>query len=537
MKKIISLLLSILLVTMCFVGCDNQANNDQQENNGNQGSENSQSNEPKKGGTIVVGIAQDPQSFNPNAKSDDILFDIGQNIFSRLIKLNNNQELVPDLAESYNISDDGKEITFNLRKGVKWHDGVDFTSKDVKWTFDQIINENGQIKSNLSSVESIEAPDEYTIVFKLTQNDSNLLSYLGWYGCMIMPAHLYEGTDWLSNPANKSPVGTGPFKFVEYQSGVSVTLERNDDYFGQVPYLDKIIYSIIPDSNTALQAFYNGELDILGVNPPLSEMPNLEANKNIEVAMQQWPARYQVAFNVKDGIFSDIKLRQAVAYGLDKDAVVAKALKGAGLRCDNAMVSLFKWALNTDDVYPERDVEKARKLIEEAGYTADANGMYFSVELEAWNEVPYNDIGVVVKDSLKDIGIDVKLNITEMAAWTDKVWVNHDYDIAVLGGFQGPDAGGLSLRFASDGSMNIYEYVNETIDKELSDGRLKVSHEDRRDHYVKAQKILVEDLPMIPLSEMMMVTPYYSYIKGHPLSDEAIDITGYKEYTYIWLDK
>lgn len=526
MKRMISACLVIMLVAGCLMGCG-----------GSEKKEETGSGEPKNGGTLVVGISQDPQSFNPNAKSDDVLFDIGQNIFSRLIKLNNKQELVPDLAEKWEVSEDGKQITFHLREGVKWHDGEKFTSKDVKWTFDQILNENGQIKSNLSAVESIEAPDEHTVVFKLSKNDANLLSYLGWNGCLIMPAHLYEGTDWLDNPANKEPVGTGPFKFVKYESGVSVTLERNDEYFGQVPYLDKIVYSIIPDENTALQAFYNGELDILGVNPPLSELKSLEANQDLVVGMQQWPARYQVAFNVKNGVFADQKLRQAVAYGVDKDAVIEKALKGAGKRCDQAMVSLYKWALNTEDVYPERDVEKARKLIEEAGYTADENGMYFSVELDAWNEIPYSDIGTVIKDNLKEIGIDVKLNITEMAAWNEKVWINHDYDIAILGGFQGPDAGGLSLRFASDGSMNIYEYKNDKMDQVLADGRVKVGEEERRECYVEAQRLLVEDLPMVPLSEMMLVTPYYSYVKGHPLDEDTIDKVGYKEYTYVWLDK
>lgn len=530
-KKWMSLLLASVFILTTFTACGKGGGADGEEGNGKS------SGEPKKGGTIVVGIPQDPQSFNPNAKADDVLFDIGQNIFSRLIKLNNKQELVPDLAEDYEVSPDGLEITFHLRKGVKWHDGEDCTSRDVKWTFDQIINEDGQIKSNLSSVESIEAPDDYTVIFHLTQNDSDLLSYLGWYGCLIMPAHLYEGTDWLDNPANKKPIGTGPFKFVEYKSGVSVTLERNDDYFGQVPYLDKIIYSVIPDSNTALQAFQNGELDILGINPPLSETANLQANENYIVGLNQWPARYQVAFNVKEGKFADPKLRQAVALGVDKDAVIEKALKGAGQRCDTAMVSLYEWALNTEDLYPERDVEKARKLIEEAGYTKDKDGMYFSVELEAWNEIPYSDIGTVIQDNLREIGIDARLNITEMAAWTDKVWVNHDYEIAILGGFQGPDAGGLSLRFASDGSMNIYEYANEELDQLLAEGRTKVTHEDRKEPYLRAQQILIEDLPMVPLSEMMLVTPYYSYVKGHPLSDEAIDKAGYKEYTYIWLDK
>lgn len=192
---------------------------------------------------------------------------------------------------------------------------------------------------------------------------------------------------------------------------------------------------------------------------------------------------------------------------------------------------------NTTLLFISHDINTVRKLIEEAGYTADENGMYFSVELDAWNEIPYSDIGTVIKDNLKEIGIDAKLNITEMAAWNEKVWINHDYDVAILGGFQGPDAGGLSLRFASDGSMNIYEYKNDKMDQVLADGRVKVGEEERKECYVEAQRLLVEDLPMIPLSEMMLVTPYYSYVKGHPLDEDTIDKVGYKEYTYVWLDK
>lgn len=542
MKKVISVLLILLLMAFLFVGCSDNNEPKQNEATEEQGKVNEDETDsniegPKKGGTLLVGLGNDPISFNPNAYADDDYYHIAMNIFNRLIKLNNKQEIVPDLAKEWTVSDDGKEIVFYLRENVKWHDGEPFSSKDVKFTFDTIIEQKGQISSSLASIEEVTTPDDYTVVFKLKENDSSLMRYLAWYACFIIPEHLYAGTDWLENPANQNPVGTGPFKFSEHKKGVNVTIVRNDDYWGDIPYLDKVVYQIIPDGNTALQALYNGELDVLEVSVPLSEVETLKSNSNITTGMQMWPARYQVAFNITDDVFSDLKVRQAITYGLDKDEIIKKALKGAGEKSDYAIIPMFEWAVNSDAKFPDRDIEKAKSLLEEAGYKADTNGMYMSVVLDAWNDVPYSDIATVIKDQLKDIGIDVKLNITEMAAWTDKVWVNHNYQMAVLGGYQGPDAGGFAMRFATDASMNIYNYSNPEIDKAFENGRLNVKDEDRKPYYQDAQRILVEDIPMVPISEMMIVTPYQAYVEGHPLSEEAIDKAGFYEHTYVWINQ
>ena len=530
-----SLLITIVLIfAFLMAACsDGEKSAGKEQGNENEG----KTGEPKQGGTILVGVSADPMDFNPNAKGDDNAFPIHQNLYNRLMKITNKQEIVPDLAKEYEVSNDGKEITFHLNEGVTWHDGEKFSSEDVKFTFDTIISEKGQASGSLTAIDEITAPDENTVVFQLSRPDSSIIGYIAWYGTFIMPKHIYEGTDWNTNPANQNPIGTGPFKFVEHNKGVNITLERNDDYWGDIAYLDKVIYSVIPDSNTAIQALLNEELDILGISPPFSEMEGFKTNPQLSYGELVWPSRFQIAFNQKDKNFSDLKVRQAVAYGLDKQEIIDKALKGAGSVSKTAMVPAYEWAVNNTDLYPDRDIEKAKQLLEEAGYEADSNGVYFSVTFDVFSMEPFGDIGTVVKENLKDIGIDVKLNLMEYAAWDEKVWTGKNYEIALLAGYQGPGPGGLNGRFASDGSMNIYNYANDELDENLLNASVKVTEEERAPFYQEAQRILIEDLPMVPISEWMMVDPFQAYIKGHPMSEEAIDKTGFYEYTYLWIDK
>lgn len=537
MKKI-SLLLAVCLIMGMLAGCGSTSTgNEAPASEPKTSADNSSVDTPKKGGTLIVGMTGDPATYNPDFQADGYLQPIAENIFNRLVKITNEQKIVPDLAKSYEISEDGKEITFHLNENVKWHDGEAFSSADVKFTFDTIISQNGQLAGSLTSVEEITAPDDNTVVFKLKNNDSSLLGYLAWDACYIIPKHVYEGSDWGTNSANQNPIGTGPFKFVKHEKGVSVTLERFDDYWGDVAYLDKVIFSIIPDANTAVQALYNNELDVLGIEPPLSEIQRFQSDSNLKIGKQYWPSRYYVFFNVKDSMFANEKLRQAVSLGIDKDDIIKKALKGVGERSNTAMTPVYDWALNTTDVFPERDVEKARQLIEEAGYKADSNGMYFSASFDVFNIEPFPDIAAILKDNLKEIGIDVKINVMEGAAWDEKVWYGRNYEFSLLAGYQGPDPGALKPRFATDEVINLMGYSNPKVDEALTKGAAYVEQDERAPYYKEAQKYIVEDVPIVPISEYISVIPYQSYIMGHPTSEEAIDKTGFHEYTYVWLNK
>ncbi|SHH77936.1 ABC transporter substrate-binding protein [Sporanaerobacter acetigenes] len=530
MRKL-SLFLVIVLCCGLFAGCGNNAKNNE---NGKVETNSEKSDGPKDGGVYVVSIAGDPQGFNPCAQPDDNAYGVFQNVFNRLVKLNGHDEMVSDLAKEWEYSEDGKTLTFHLNENIKWHDGEDFSSEDVKWTFDQIIQEKGFASGFLSDVEEIVCPDKNTVEFKLKNPNAGLLGYIGWYGTFIMPKHIYEGTDWLQNEANQKPIGTGPFKFVEHKKGVNVTLERNDDYWGEKPHLDKVIFSIIPDQSTAFQAYLNGETDENLNGIPYSEANRFDDDPNYVVEELLWMNRTYLTFNFKEGKFADQKVRQAVAYGVDRDEIFSKALKGMGQKAEYFVSPLFDWALNEDVKLPERDIEKAKSLLEEAGYKQDANGMYFSTTLDTFPG--FEDVVEVVQANLKEIGIDVKVNQMEMAAWDEKVFGNKDFEITLLAGYQGPDISAISNRVGANGATNIAGYNNPKVEELLAEGLVLTSQEERAPMYKELQEILAEDLPLVPLNENGAKKPIKSYIKGHPAT-EASDKASESEYTYVWLDK
>ncbi|MBU5439442.1 ABC transporter substrate-binding protein [Tissierella sp. MSJ-40] len=534
MRRKLSLFLVIVLCCGLFAGCakENKVNETEKVEEAN--TESDTADTPKVGGTFVVSMAREPQTYNPCAQADDAAYVIIQNMFNKLVKINGDDKVIPDIAKEWEYSDDGKTLTFHLQENVKWHDGEKFSSEDVKWTFDQIIKEKGFASASLAGVEEITCPDENTVVFKLEAPNSGLLGYIAWFGTYIMPKHIYEGTDWLQNSANQSPIGTGPFKFVEHKKGESITIERNDDYWGHKPYLDKIVYTIIPDQNTAFQGWLNGEIDESRNGVPLNEAHSFDDDPNYVVKEKLWPNKLYINFNLREGKFADIKVRQAVAYGIDRDEIFTKALKGIGQKAEYFISPIYDWAINEDVKLPERDVEKARALLEEAGYKADENGIYFSTTMDLFPG--FDDVAEVIKANFKDIGIDMKINVMDDPAYDEKVWFGHDYEITMIGGYQGPDISAISSRIESNGSMNIGGYNNPKIDELLKQGLVLTTEEERAPIYKEIQEILAEDLPVIFYSEKGAKLVVKSYVKGHPAT-EASDKASEAEFTYVWLDK
>lgn len=524
----------LMFLAGIMAGCSGGANETNSSNS--EGSSNTEGSGPKEGGTLIVGLTGDPQTFNPDARADDYFYPIAQNVFSRLVKLNNNQEIIPDLAKEWEFNEDGTEITFHLHENVKWHDGEDFTSSDVKFTLDTIKSNAGFASTNLSSMKEVTTPDENTVVIKLSNPDATFLGYIAWYATFIVPEHIYSGDNWDSG-TKINPVGTGPFKFSEYVTSVNVTLEPNKDYFGQVPFVDKLIFSIIPDPNTMVQAFYNGEIDILGGSPPSSEIQKMKDNPDIVGESKMIPSRQYLVFNLEKEPFNKLEVRQAVAYALNNEEIVSKAQKGDGEVAEYFLSPVYSWAVSEEYKVPEFDQEKAKELLEQAGYTADKDGNYLSITFDVFESGFYGDIGTVIKDQLRQVGINVELNILEYATWQQKVDENKDFEMSMLGGYQGPDVGSVGPRISSDGGNNLSLYKNPELDKLLAEGFKLVTEEERQPIYHEIQRILSEDLPIYPISEWVGYTPVHSYIKGDPTFDEAIEYTGFSEYNYVWIDK
>lgn len=534
-KRILALLLTLAMSLGILAGCGKEAKTEEQTGQKEEGGSQAEASDGiKEGGTFVVSVEREPQTYNPDAKSDDGNLVVVHNVFNKLVKINGYDQVVPDLAESWEFTPDGTSVTFKLHENVKWHDGEPFTSEDVKWTFDQIIEQEGFAASSLSDIEQISCPDENTVTMQLKGPNSGIISYLAWNGTFIMPKHIYEGTDWLENEANQNPIGTGPFKFVEHKAGQTITLEKNEEFFGDKPHLDKIVISIIPDQNTAYQAWLNGEVDELRNGVPANEMDKYENNPDYVVYDKLWPNRGYLFFNLQDGPFVDLKVRQAVAYGIDRDEINEKALKNLGEKAEYFISPLYDWALDTSIKLPERDVEKAKQLLEEAGYTADAEGIYFTTTIDTFPG--FEDVVEVIRANLKEIGINMEVNAMDDATYDEKVWFGHDFEISIMGGYQGPDISAISSRFGAEGSMNLGEYKNDRLEELFQEGVVKSTEEERAPIYKEVQKILSEDLPAVFYNEKGTKIIAKAYVKGHP-AGEVAEKASEVEFTYVWLDK
>ena len=538
MKRFLTLALALAMVLALLAGCG--GNNSGQNSNSTDGSQSDAPDGIKTGGTIIIGQSAEPITLNPNGKTDNSMTIVAQNVFSRLLKTNNNEEVILDLATGYTVSEDWKSYTFTLPENVNFHDGEPLTSDDVKFTFEEILRQQCQAATSLASIESIECPDDHTVVFHLSQIDARFLSALAYNGTFILPRHVYEGQDWMTDDSMQTPVGTGPFKYDSWEKGVSITLVRNDDFFRgpELPYLDRVIYSYIADTNTAMQSFYNGELDVLGIIAPSSELETLLNNQDLNNFKTIYPSRFFIGFDLSREPFNDLNFRMAVAHATDADDIVNRAMGGIGQKATTYVTPLYSWACNTDPeaAVPAYDLEKAKEYMEKTGLTKDADGFYLHLTLDTYNYEPFPDMAQVIKNQMAEIGIDVKINMLEYAAWDEKVAQQKDFEMTLYGGYQGPDVSAIGDILSTGGAFNFFSYSNPEVDELLAQGASQPTFEQRAPYYMEMQEILAQEVPIVLISEWLGYSPAYTYVKNHPYSDEAVGMCAYGEYTYCWLD-
>lgn len=451
------------------------------------------------GGTFIIRATGDPMSFNPVINADDNGYPIFQNIYLRLCALDSSkQNLVPEAAKEWSYNEDATVLTFKLREDLKWTDGEDLNSEDVKYTFDTIKeNPSYYFSSNMQNVESVESPDDYTVVFNLAEPDPSFVKLLGWYATFIVPEHIYnDGSDWADNPANSEPVSCGPFKLEEYKQGESVTLARNDDY-PEPAKLDKLIFSIIPDEATALQAIKNGEIDFYE-NFPTSSLKEMEADENLRVIINEYPSPVRMIFNVTKDKVSDVAVRKAIATAIDRDEISEKVFNGVQKPEYNLYPSLIEWASNSEDTAPKFNISEASKILEEAGYTKDADGFYVSgLTMDVFEGSGYPDTAKLIKATLEEAGVGVEIQVHEYNAWNQKVGDERDFMIELQGGFMGPDPAALATRVQTGMTFNWGGYSNAKVDELLSQGASTSDEDERAGYYKEAQKIISEELPYV----------------------------------------
>lgn len=379
---------------------------------------------PVAGGEVTVAITADPPGWDPTVStSQEIARVTYHNVFEGLVRLDRSGNIVPALAESWETSDDGLTWTFKIRNGVKFHDGSDLTLDDIVAKFERATNpDSGHTHPEYyEAIDTVEAGDGNTVVFTLSEPSSSLLYNLARPDSIIYPAAQAE-------TQRSQPVGTGPFKFVNYVEGSEVRLEKFDDYYLEgVPYLDAVTFRIIPDPNTRFAALQSGDIDLIGVALPPEQFMQLEGNPDLKGTEGSATTEITVALNNTRPPLDDPKVRQAITHAIDKDTIVNGAFFGLGTVIGTHMSPSEPYYIDLEP-YPY-DPEKAKQLLAEAGYP---DGFELQFELPE----PYNierRTGEVIAQQLAQVGIETNLSVVEWGTWVQRIFLGGDYDMTIIG--------------------------------------------------------------------------------------------------------
>ncbi|QDC02525.1 ABC transporter substrate-binding protein [Mesorhizobium sp. 8] len=362
-------------------------------------------------GKLTVSLSQDPGSWDPVDIFLVAWATVATNIFDGLTYRGPDLKLVPGLAESWQVSDDGKKITFKLRQNVKFHDGEPFNADAVKFTFDRLLGDEGSKgpqKSNYAAIEKVEVVDPSTVDFILKSPDPVLLTKLAGYGAMIVPPNYIKekGEDYF----NTHPVGTGAFKFISYEPKIGVKLEANPDYWGGAPKISELDYKFITEPATAVAELQAGRVDIV-VPPiiPISMVPTIKGDSRLELMSVPGPTVDALRFNTRDGITADVRVRKAIIMAVDRKTIVDAILAGQASEIVSFQSSL-SLGYDPDLKGLPFDPEGAKKLLAEAGVKP---GAPLQIDIRG-NDATMNEVAQAVSSYLQAVGLNPTIKPYEL---------------------------------------------------------------------------------------------------------------------------
>ena len=448
---------------------------------------------------------------------------VAGNIYEGLVRYDEKLEPQPLLATSWTANAEGTVFTFKLKPGVTWHDGKPFTADDVVFTADVFLRKtHARMRANLMAVESIKALDPLTVEFKLNYPFGPFMGIFEVGSMPMVPKHIYEGTDFAANPANATPIGTGPLKFKEWVKGSYIQLVANDSYHVKgVPTVDSVYFHVIPDAASRAAAFESGKVDIVpGGAVEYFDVQRLSKLPGVAVSTKGWEFFAPHCFlwiNNRKAPLDQVKFRQALMHAIDRDAICKIAWQGFATPATGPFNSQIKFYSADVPKYP-RNVEKGKKLAAEAGYTGEALRLLPLPYGETWSRS-----AEIVRQNLAQAGIKIELVATDVAGWNQKLneW---DYDLAFTYLYQyGDPALGVARNYTTSniakGSPwnNVEGYSNPKVDELFEAGAKAADPAKRAEIYRQVQKILVEETPVAWLYEINFPTLYRSKIKD-PIS-------------------
>ena len=470
--------------------------------------------EPEYGGSFVEPMLGEPSNLIPPLASDGASHSVAAQIYVSLLKYDKDINLVPYAAESYEILNSGKLLKFKIREDIRWFDGVPLTAEDVEFTYRLMIDPKTPTAyaGNFKLVKEFRLTGKYTFE---VEYDQPFAKALVTWAMDILPKHALENEDLLNTRYSRNPLGAGPYKLKEWIAGSQLILEANPDYFLGRPYIDRVVYRMIPDMATQFLELKAGNLDSMGLDPLQylyqTDGPGWEGSFN-KFDFLSFGYTF-LGFNFMHPFFKDVRVRQAIDFAIDRREVVKGVLYGLG-EAANGPYKPGTWQYNENVKPRPYDPDRSRKLLAEAGWTdSDGDGwldrdgkpFFFSIITNQGNSQRIKT-GVIIQQRLRDVGIKVDLRTVEWAAFIKEFVDKGRFDAIILGWniLQDPDIYNVwHSSMAVEGGLNFIRYTNPELDDLLTRGRHLVLQEERKPIYDRVQEILYDDVPYCFLYEPM----------------------------------
>jgi peptide/nickel transport system substrate-binding protein len=452
------------------------------------------------------GSIADADRLNPILASDGASRDITGLVFNGLVKYDEQMNLVGELAESFEVSRDCLTAVFHLRKGVKWHDGVELTADDVLFTYEKLKDTRivTPYSGDFETVKAVTALDRYAVKVEYKEPYAPGLEI---WGLGIIPEHLLKDKDLNTDSFNRYPIGTGPFRFKEWSSGQKIVLTASDDYFEGRPPIDEYIYRIIPDTATMFLELKALKLDFMGLRAIQYRLQTDTGLFRRQFNKFQYPALgyTYLGYNLLNPKFSDIRVRRALSYAIDQQAIIDGVLFGLGRPATGPYIP-ESWAYNPDVKPYEYNPDKAKELLAEAGWEdtnqdgildKDGQPFTFTILTNQGNE-ERRKTAEIVQQNLKKVGVDVEIRVVEWQAFLHEFVDKKRFDAIILGWGVGLDPDIYIIWHSSktnEREFNHVSYNNPKVDALLIEGRQTCDKERRKAIYREVHRLIAEDQP------------------------------------------
>ncbi|MHC9293715.1 ABC transporter substrate-binding protein [Mycobacterium sp. LTG2003] len=466
-------------------------------------------------GNLIAAIAGEPDQLDPHRTSAYFSFEVLENVFDTLVEPDENLHMRPALARSWEVSGDQRVWTFHLRDGVTWHDGSPLTADDVVYSYNRIIDEQLTNVDKFSAVTDVSAPDPATVRITVEHPTPNLLTNLGGFKGMA----IVQRSNVESGQIATHPIGTGPFSFEGRKSGDSITLKANPDYWGGAPGVSGVTFRFISEPSTALSALQAGEIDWTDSVPP-QRVAQLRDDDSLTLAVTPSNDYWYLALNEARQPWDDVRVRQAIAYAIDRDAIAAATSYRTASTNQLAIPEGNPWYTRYDRY--RYDLDEAKRLLTEAGAAPQ------NLDMLVTSEYPETVTAAqIIADNLAPLGITVNIRTVDFATWLDEQNTGN-FDMLMMGWLGSIDPDDFYYaQHHSDGTSNAQKFSDPEVDRLLDAGRVETDIAKRKDVYANAATRIADQVSYIYLYNPSVIQAWANNLSGYDARrDGAIRFRG-----------